>query len=118
MGLWSIIRHSCAGADAFRLQEGYPLMLLRGQIVTANGLVPDGVVETDDAGRIAAIRPKGVGAPTVSVDYSGCLIVPGFVDLHVHGGGGADFMHGTIDAVRQVARTHARFGTTTMLAKS
>ncbi len=44
------------------------------------------------------------------------LIVPGFVDLHVHGGCGADFLDGTIDAVRQVTAFHARHGTTAMAA--
>ena len=43
------------------------------------------------------------------------LILPGFIDLHVHGGGGADVMDGG-DAMLTVARTHARHGTTAMLA--
>jgi len=42
-------------------------------------------------------------------------LLPGFVDLHVHGGGGADFMEGEA-AVRQAARFHARHGTTALLA--
>ena len=42
-------------------------------------------------------------------------VVPGFVDLHVHGGGGADVMQGTA-AIRTMARTHARHGTTSLLA--
>ncbi len=42
-------------------------------------------------------------------------ILPGFVDLHVHGGGGADCMEGEA-AVRQMARFHARHGTTALLA--
>jgi N-acetylglucosamine-6-phosphate deacetylase len=43
------------------------------------------------------------------------LLVPGFIDLHVHGGGGADIMEaGT--AVKTVATTHAKFGTTSFLA--
>lgn len=50
------------------------------------------------------------------IDAAGLLVLPGFVDMHVHGGGGADFMHGTSGAVRQAARTHARFGTTGLLA--
>jgi N-acetylglucosamine-6-phosphate deacetylase len=48
------------------------------------------------------------------VDTKGGYVSPGFVDIHVHGGGGADFMDGTIDAVQQVCQTHARHGTTTM----
>jgi N-acetylglucosamine-6-phosphate deacetylase len=43
------------------------------------------------------------------------LILPGFVDLHVHGGGGADCMAGEA-AVRALARFHARHGTTSLLA--
>lgn len=42
------------------------------------------------------------------------LILPGFIDLHVHGAGGADIMEGG-DAARKVARLHARHGTTSML---
>jgi N-acetylglucosamine-6-phosphate deacetylase len=44
-------------------------------------------------------------------------VVPGFVDLHVHGGHGADCMEGP-DAVRRMARFHARHGTTSLLATS
>ena len=40
---------------------------------------------------------------------------PGFVDLHVHGGDGADFMDGTEEAFRTVCRAHARHGTTSLL---
>ena len=43
------------------------------------------------------------------------LLLPGFVDLHVHGGGGADVMQAA-DAIDTVARTHAHYGTTAMLA--
>ncbi|MHB9001234.1 MAG: amidohydrolase family protein, partial [Thermoanaerobaculia bacterium] len=44
------------------------------------------------------------------------VIVPGFVDLHVHGGAGADFMDGTADAVNTIAAFHARHGTTALAA--
>ena len=43
------------------------------------------------------------------------LIVPGFIDLHVHGGGGRDTMEGR-GAAACLARTHARHGTTALLA--
>ncbi len=43
------------------------------------------------------------------------LVLPGFIDLHCHGGGGADVMEGG-DAAHQVARTHAKTGTTALLA--
>jgi N-acetylglucosamine-6-phosphate deacetylase len=71
------------------------------------------VVEIDGSGRIGKISNEPHG---VDLDFSGLLIVPGFVDLHIHGGGGSDFMDGTVEAARTVARTHAATGTTSMLA--
>jgi N-acetylglucosamine-6-phosphate deacetylase len=50
-----------------------------------------------------------------SVDLQGGYLLPGFVDLHVHGGAGADFMDGSEDAFRAVCRAHARHGTTSLL---
>src|SRR5690554_413414 len=44
----------------------------------------------------------------------GHIILPGFIDVHVHGGGGADTMDGA-DGVRTLARFHLRHGTTTIL---
>jgi N-acetylglucosamine-6-phosphate deacetylase len=61
--------------------------------------------------RIAAVGP---GRPAGSRDVGGYLC-PGFVDLHVHGGAGADFMDGTEEAFRTVCRAHARHGTTSLL---
>jgi len=68
------------------------------------------------AGRIAEVGPAGKRAPRDArvVDAGGGYVSPGFVDVHVHGGGGADFMDGTPEAVRTVCATHARHGTTTI----
>jgi N-acetylglucosamine-6-phosphate deacetylase len=44
------------------------------------------------------------------------LIVPGFVDMHVHGGAGADFMDGSAASAIAVAEFHARHGTTALAA--
>jgi len=43
------------------------------------------------------------------------FIVPGYIDIHVHGGGGSDVMDGEYEAIKQVATTHSRFGTTAFL---
>jgi N-acetylglucosamine-6-phosphate deacetylase len=78
---------------------------IEGRIVTDRGLVR-GRLRFGAA--IEAIEPdEGAAADR--------LVVPGFVDLHVHGGGGADVMEGA-EAVRTMARFHARHGTTTLLA--
>ncbi len=65
-------------------------------------------------GRIAGIegQPISEGQARVSAEP---LILPGFIDLHVHGGGGFDTMEGG-NAVAEIARVHARHGTTSMLA--
>ncbi|MCS7059079.1 MAG: N-acetylglucosamine-6-phosphate deacetylase [Meiothermus sp.] len=58
---------------------------------------------------VRAIVPLGASGP------SGRRILPGLVDLHVHGGGGADVMGGEA-ALRRMARFHAQHGTTALLA--
>ena len=68
-----------------------------------------------DGDRIVEV---GEGAPPrePDVDLGGASVVPGFVDLHVHGGGGASFDLGTADAAAVVADTHLAHGTTSMAA--
>ncbi len=83
-----------------------------GHILTPQGFL-NGRIEFA-AGRIREIA--GVAATEAAVrDCSLPIIIPGFVDLHVHGGGGRDIMDGD-DAAATVALTHARFGTTSLLA--
>lgn len=52
------------------------------------------------------------------VPLEGLMIVPGFIDQHVHGGGGAAVMEGTTDELIEVARFHVTHGTTTFLASA
>jgi N-acetylglucosamine-6-phosphate deacetylase len=79
-----------------------------GRVVTPEGVVEGGVVEID-GDRIAAIEP------TDDV-HSGHFIAPGFVDMHVHGGGGYTFTTGDPDQARGAAAFHLAHGTTTLLA--
>jgi N-acetylglucosamine-6-phosphate deacetylase len=86
-----------------------------GTIVLADRLLDGGSVRTEGS-RIAAINPTPEPAGTTeTIDLESGYLVPGFVDLHVHGGAGADFMDGTADAFRTVCRAHARHGTTSLL---
>jgi N-acetylglucosamine-6-phosphate deacetylase len=71
--------------------------------------------------RIRSVASKGeadVPAGPAVVDLAGMFLVPGFVDQHVHGGDGADFMDGTAEAFRTVCRCHARHGTTSLTPTS
>lgn len=76
-----------------------------------------GRLETDRAtGRIARIEGQPVSESQVRHDAGQRrLVLPGFIDVHVHGGGGHDTMEGG-DAAREIARLHVRHGTTSMLA--
>ena len=90
---------------------------LTGDLVTPSGVLAGGALVVDDDGLIAEVLPQaGRLARRADIDASGLCILPGFLDMHVHGGGGADFMHAVPEAVRQVLRTQARFGTTGLLA--
>lgn len=89
-------------------------VLYGASIVTPDEIVADGWIAIDDA-RISAI---GRGAPPTpdAVDLGGGYLVPGFVDLHCHGGAGADFSSADTAQLERAALFHHRHGTTGMLA--
>src|SRR5882724_9518861 len=69
-----------------------------------------------DGDRIVAVGPPGALLPaSQTVNLDGAFLSPGFVDVHVHGGDGHDFMDGTEDAFREICKAHARHGTTSLL---
>jgi N-acetylglucosamine-6-phosphate deacetylase len=83
-------------------------------------ILPDRLIEQAwvicEKGKIVSVSKK---KPKISVeveviDGRGGYLAPGFIDIHVHGGDGADFMDGTSEAVRVACRAHARHGTTTI----
>ena len=84
----------------------------QGQILTPQGWILGGLKA--QGGRIAALEGEAQAVEDRG-PAAAPLIVPGFIDLHVHGGGGRDAMEGS-DAVQVLARTHARHGTTALLA--
>jgi N-acetylglucosamine-6-phosphate deacetylase len=85
---------------------------LQARVLTPHGFV-DGVLEYE-RGRVRDVRGTPMPAARVR-DGNSPIAVPGFVDPHIHGGGGADVMDGGA-AVHTIARTHVRHGTTSMLA--
>ncbi len=85
---------------------------LEGRILTPQGFV-DGALQAR-LGRIESVTGRPV-AHGRALETEGPIVLPGFVDLHVHGGADADVMQGGDAAVR-VARCHVRHGTTSLLA--
>lgn len=88
--------------------------LTGGQVVTPDGVLDAGWLAVRD-GRILAIG-DGVAPDGPTMDVSGCWLVPGFVDIHCHGGGGEAFTSADPERVRKGAAAHRRHGTTTLLA--
>ncbi len=88
---------------------------LNGLIATEHGFI-DGALRIE-RGRISAIEGEPIAEVRVRdrISASRPLVLPGFVDLHVHGGGGADVMDGG-DAAVKIAAIHATHGTTSLLA--
>ena len=85
---------------------------MEGHILTPQGFMRG--VLTHANGRITAIHGTLVDDTTARASELP-LLLPGFIDLHVHGGGGHDTMGGG-SAARHIARLHARHGTTALLA--
>ncbi|MGV9706214.1 N-acetylglucosamine-6-phosphate deacetylase [Streptomyces sp. NPDC003483] len=91
-----------------------PSKVLSGaRVVLPTGVVDGGRVIVDGA-RIAGSAAED----TPVTDLSGHWLVPGFVDLHNHGGGGASFTSGTVEEVLRGVHTHRLHGTTTVVAST
>ena len=103
--------------------EAPPPLLVAGATVVADAGVwsPGWLVAA--GGRIQAAGPgeapggvrAEVSALGVTVDGQGCVLLPGFVDVHVHGGDGADAMDADPGGLRTMARFHARHGVTALV---
>lgn len=81
------------------------------EISDAGILIRDGVIE--------AIGPRsGLSLPAGATELNATekTAIPGFIDIHIHGAGGRDFMEGDGDALGVVTRKVAEFGTTSLLA--
>jgi N-acetylglucosamine-6-phosphate deacetylase len=89
------------------------LTSLQGHILTPTGFV-HGSLHMGTDGRIVGITGEPVSEAQVR-EGSAPIVLPGFIDLHVHGGAGHDIMEGG-DAAWHVARLHAQHGTTSLLA--
>ena len=91
-------------------------VVFAGTVILADRLLENGVVVCQ-GGKITAVGAKDkVELPRDAeiVEAGDGFVGPGYIDIHVHGGDGADFMDGTPEAVVTVNRAHARHGTTTI----
>ncbi len=90
------------------------IKISNGALITPFRCIPSGTLVIED-GIIAGVHEGDVEVPDAwHIDAEGKYISPGFVDIHVHGGGGCDFMDGTKEAFLTIAELHAKYGTTSM----
>lgn len=88
--------------------------IFNGRIITPYRSIPNGIIVVEN-GKIISVGNSNVEVPgAVEIDAKGMIISPGFIDLHVHGGGGHSFLDGSVESFLKVAETHAKHGTTSM----
>ncbi len=91
------------------------IKIFNGQIIHQNRIQSGGCLLIEN-GKIVDAAVNDVDFPNAElIDAQGNFISPGFIDIHIHGGGGSDFMDGTLNDFLQIAQTHAKHGTTSML---
>ncbi len=91
------------------------LKIYNGKLITPAGIISGGTILITN-GVIAAVGKENIEVTDVlEIDAQGQYISPGFIDMHVHGGGGYDFMDAHETAFLKIADTHASYGTTAML---
>lgn len=91
------------------------IKIYNGKIVTPYRIIDNGsvLIENDRIVSVEAGNPSYEGATTI--DAEGNYISPGFIDIHIHGGGGSDFMDCEESGFLKIAETHARYGTTALM---
>ncbi|HLI92495.1 MAG TPA: N-acetylglucosamine-6-phosphate deacetylase [Puia sp.] len=91
------------------------LKIYNGRILTPDRVIPKGTVVVREGKIVEVVEGDCQAGDAIAIDARGMYISPGFIDMHVHGGGGHDFMDGTVEAFLRIAETHARYGTTALM---
>ena len=95
-----------------------PIAIYASRILTPQEEINDAVIVVEGTRIVEIGHRDEIRIPEGAADYvaTGMTVVPGFVDLHIHGAGGHDVMEANARALDKITSTVARFGTTSMLA--
>ena len=89
--------------------------IINGKIIYPQRISENEAVIIEDGKIVDIIKSECVVCDCETIDAKGLYVSPGFVDIHVHGGGGYSFMDGDVESFLGVARAHAEHGTTSLL---
>ncbi len=91
------------------------LKIINGRVITSQRIIDHASLLISD-GIITEIGEKKISSEAdIILDARGKYVSPGFIDIHVHGGGGSDFMDSTVKDFLTIAETHLRYGTTALV---
>lgn len=91
------------------------LKIINGRVITSQRIIDHSSLLICD-GIIAEVSENKISSEAdIILDAKGKYVSPGFIDIHVHGGGGSDFMDSTVKDFLTVAETHLRYGTTALV---
>ncbi|HEY3373121.1 MAG TPA: N-acetylglucosamine-6-phosphate deacetylase [Prolixibacteraceae bacterium] len=91
------------------------IKIVNARVITPYRLIENGTVLIE-GGQITGVCPGDTDYPGAQIiDAQNHYVSPGFIDIHTHGGGGHDFMDGTVEAFLGAARMHALHGTTALV---
>ena len=91
------------------------MILKNAKIVTLKKVIDNGYIEIEDK-KIKSVHEGEYLGKDETIDLQGNIVMPGFIDLHIHGSAGYDFMDASVDEMKIIADSLYKEGTTTFLA--
>jgi len=92
------------------------IIIINGTIITPFHLIGDKDIIVKEGKIREIVNKEELNTATLTgaevIEGKDKYIVPGYIDIHVHGGGGSDVMDGDYEAINQIAIAHSHFGTT------
>lgn len=91
------------------------LKISNARVLTPYRILENATILVEDSKIVEVTQKDIIVENAIEINAMGNYVSPGFIDIHVHGGGGHDFMDGSEDAFLKIAETHAMYGTTGLM---